>query len=104
MRAHILQHVSFEGRGSIEPWLRAHRYEVTRTQFFASDDLPDPGEVEVLIVLGGPMSPTDESKLPWLAGEKWFLRHCIESEKPVLGICLGAQLIVSAMGGQVYKR
>ena len=102
MRAHYLQHVPFEGLGSIEAWLRSARYEITRTPFFESTDLPDAREVDFLIVMGGPMSVNDEIRHPWLANEKRFIRDCIQTGKPVLGVCLGAQLIASAMGAKVY--
>lgn len=103
MRAHWLQHVPFEGLGSMEAWLREKRYKITRTRFFESEDLPHPSRVDLLIVMGGPMSANDEQKYPWLTREKEFLRQCIHSGKPVLGICLGAQLIAHAMGARVYR-
>jgi GMP synthase-like glutamine amidotransferase len=52
--------------------------------------------------MGGPMSVNDEDKFPWLALEKQFVREVIESGKPVLGICLGAQIIAKAMGAKVF--
>jgi len=103
MRAHYLQHVPFEGLGSIEPWLAAAGYEITSTRFFESAGLPDPAMIDLLVVMGGPMSVNDEDQLPWLAPEKRFIRTAINSGKPVLGICLGAQLIASAMGAMVYR-
>jgi len=103
MRAHYLQHVSFEGLGSIDPWLRATGYEITNTRFFESTKLPNPSEVDLLIVLGGPMSVNDEDEFPWLVQEKRFIRTSILSGKSVLGICLGAQLIASAIGARVYQ-
>ncbi len=48
------------------------------------------------------MSVNDEAALPWLVAEKRFIRAAIEEEKAVVGICLGAQLIGSAMGARVY--
>jgi len=101
MRAHCLQHVPFEGPGSIEPQLRTAGYELSHTRFFESALLPLRDDIDLLVVMGGPMSVNDE--LPWLAPEKKFIRNLIESGKPVLGICLGAQLIASAMGARVYK-
>jgi len=103
MRVHYLQHVPFEGPGSIEPWLRTAGHEVTHTRFFESARLPDPHSVDLLIVLGGPMSANDDSQLPWLAEEKSYIRSCIRLGKSVLGICLGAQLIARAMGARVYR-
>jgi len=103
MRAHWLQHVPFEGLGSIEAWLRQKQYEITSTRFFESENLPHPSNVDLLIVMGGPMSANEEEEFPWLISEKEFLRWCIQSGKSVLGICLGAQLIANAMGARVYR-
>jgi GMP synthase-like glutamine amidotransferase len=53
--------------------------------------------------MGGPMSVNDERDFPWLLPEKQFIRDAIHSGTPVLGICLGAQLIASVMGARVYQ-
>ncbi len=103
MRAHYLQHVPFEGLGSIAAWLNSAGYEITNTQFFESPHLPDLDEVDFLIAMGGPMSANDEGAFHWLAQEKEFIRCCIRAGKPTLGICLGAQLIASAMGARIYR-
>lgn len=102
MRAHYLQHVPFEGLGSIEHWLKTNGYELTHTQFFNTTDLPDSNLVDFLVVMGGPMSVNDVDTYPWLIPEKQFVREIIESGKPVMGICLGAQIIASAMGARVF--
>ncbi len=102
MRAHCFQHVPFEGLGSIESWLDSNGYELTRTRFFESADLPDPKAIDLLLITGGPMSVNDEAYFPWLALEKHFVRELIESGKAVLGICLGAQIIANAMGAAVF--
>jgi GMP synthase-like glutamine amidotransferase len=103
MRAHYLQHVPFEGLGSIEPWLRRAGYEISSTPFFESAELPDIEEFDLLIVMGGPMSVNDENELPWLVQEKQFMRRAIQRGKSILGVCLGAQLIASALGARVYQ-
>jgi len=55
-----------------------------------------------LVFLGGPMSVNDEEELPWLNDEKELIRHAVKHRVPVLGLCLGAQLIASAHGAGVY--
>lgn len=102
MRAHYLQHVPFEGLGSIEPWLHAAGYDISGTRLFESATFPEVGEFELLVVMGGPMSANDEDRHPWLSPEKRFIRSAVDSGRSVLGVCLGAQLIASAMGAGVY--
>jgi GMP synthase-like glutamine amidotransferase len=102
MRAHYLQHVAFEGLGSIEKWLQLHNYQISSTRLFESALFPDVNEIDLLIIMGGPMSVNDEKELPWLIAEKKFVRAAIDAGKPVLGICLGAQMIANVMGSKIY--
>ncbi len=102
MKVHILQHVAFEGPGSIGAWLRAHHAVVTTNRLFDSPALPSPSDFDMLILLGGPMSVNDERDFPWLRDEKRLVREAIGMGKAVLGICLGAQLIASSLGARVY--
>ncbi len=103
MRAHCLQHVPFEGLGNIEPWLTRKGFVITTTRFYASEPLPELNAIDMLIIMGGPMSVLDEADYPWLIEEKAFVRAAVLAGKVVLGVCLGAQLIADAMGGCVYK-
>ncbi len=102
MKVHILQHVPFEGIGSMEPWLRRRSADITSTRFFEPWTLPDVSSLDLIIAMGGPMSVNDEAELPWLVAEKQFIRSAIRHGVPLLGICLGAQLIASALGARVY--
>jgi GMP synthase-like glutamine amidotransferase len=104
MRVHILQHVWFEGTGSAGPWFIAQGARVDYTRFFEADArLPDPRTLDLIVAMGGPMSVNDEAVHPWLREEKRFLAEAIRHGTPVLGICLGAQLIAAACGARVYR-
>lgn len=102
MRVHVLQHVVFEGLGSIEEWLAERQAEISWTRFFAGESTPQEPAIDLLIILGGPMGVHDEESCPWLADEKVFVRRCIGGGIAVLGICLGAQIIANVLGGRVY--
>ena len=102
LRAHWLQHVPFEGLGRIEPWLQRAGFALTATRFHESAALPDPADVDFLVAMGGPMSVNDEDRLPWLAAEKQFIRRYLATGRPMLGVCLGAQLIANALGARVF--
>lgn len=102
MNVHVLQHVPFEGIGSMEAWLREREAAIRYTRFFESAELPELSGLDLVIAMGGPMSVNDEEALPWLVEEKRFIRDAIQQGVPVLGICLGAQLIASSLGSRVY--
>lgn len=101
-RVHYLQHVPFEGLGSMENWFSESDYQITRTLFTETSDLPDPSEIDILVVMGGPMSVNDEEEFPWLSKEMAFVSRVIDAELPVLGVCLGAQLIAKVLGSHIY--
>lgn len=102
MKVHVLQHVAFEGIGSMEAWLLERGATISYTRFFEEWTLPDTEDLDLIIAMGGPMSVNDEAELSWLIAEKQFVREAIQWGVPVLGICLGAQLIASALGARVY--
>ena len=103
MNLHYLQHVPFEGLGCIAGWARDAHLTVTHTRLFAGESLPQPNEIDFLVVLGGPMGVHDVTQYAWLEKEKAFLASVLNSSRiPVVGICLGAQLIAEALGARVY--
>jgi GMP synthase-like glutamine amidotransferase len=75
---------------------------VRYTRFYEDPALPDLAGLDLVIAMGGPMSVNDEAAFPWLVAEKAFIREAVGSGKAVLGVCLGAQLIASALGARVY--
>ena len=103
MRIHTLQHVAFEGLGSIEEWAKSRGARITYSRMFANDPLPAPTEFDWLVVMGGPMNIYEEDAYPWLRQEKAFIKEAIAAKKIVLGVCLGAQLIADVLGGAVSR-
>ncbi|TAL74446.1 MAG: type 1 glutamine amidotransferase [Rhodanobacter sp.] len=103
MRVRVFQHVPFEGLGSIADWLATRQAAVATTRFDLAPRLPAAESFDLLVVLGGPMGVNDEAELPWLAAEKRFIGAAVRAGTPVLGVCLGAQLIASALGARVYR-
>ena len=65
--------------------------------------VPPPGAADAVIVLGGGMHADQEELHPWLLPELGFLRETLEAGTPLLGICLGAQLIARAAGTSVFR-
>ncbi len=96
------QHIDCEGPGSLERILHAHEIKLQILKPFKGDPVP---EVlgDGLVVLGGPMAVYEEDKFPWMTPELAAIRRCLETRLPVLGICLGAQMLAHAGGGRVYK-
>jgi GMP synthase-like glutamine amidotransferase len=103
MRIQCLQHVPFEGPAAIDDWARDRGISVNYTRFYESHTLPDIAAFDLLVVMGGPMSVNDEGTYKWLQEEKYLISKSIGADKAVLGICLGAQLIASALGARVYR-
>jgi GMP synthase-like glutamine amidotransferase len=92
-----------EGLGYIDSWLHENGVTVSSTRIFEDARFPELGEFDGLIVLGGPMSVNNVDIYTWLAQETRFIEDVIAANKPVFGICLGAQLIAKALGASVSK-
>jgi GMP synthase-like glutamine amidotransferase len=86
----------------IADWAARHGHTLSCTAFFHPEaEIPDLRDYDALIVMGGSMGVYDEDRFDWLAPEKAHIRKAIDAGKPVLGICLGAQLIAASLGAKV---
>lgn len=97
-----IQHVEPEEPGTIERAVRLQGHSVARVQLFEDDPIPEElGDYRGLIVMGGPMGVHDVEEHPALRHEKALIASAIEADRPVLGVCLGAQLIADVLGATV---
>jgi len=99
----ILQHIEFEGPAAIQLWAENHCHIVSIYKVYQNEKLPELHSFDMLIVMGGSMGVYDEEIYPWLKEEKKLIKNAIAEKKKILGICLGAQLIASALDANVYK-
>lgn len=95
-----IRHVHFEHLGALQPLLEAAGYAVRYAEA-PTATLREPAP-DLLIVLGGPISVNDVHEYPFLEREQALLLRQLERGKPLLGICLGAQLIARALGSRVF--
>lgn len=99
MRINVLQHTPNEGPGAIRSWAEENGHELYVYHPYRYGILPDVEETDILVILGGPMSPNDDFE--WLKKERDLIRAAIKQDLPIFGACLGAQQISKALGGVV---
>ncbi|MDG2992146.1 type 1 glutamine amidotransferase [Candidatus Synechococcus calcipolaris G9] len=102
MRLHYLQHVPFEGPANIARWAQEQGHSLVGCQVYQSQEFPALDDLDGLVIMGGPMNVDEGDLYPWLAPEKAFIESVIAAGKPILGICLGAQLLARVLGARVY--
>ena len=102
MRVFAFRHVPFEDLGLIRASLEERGISIEYADLFRPGaTAPDITQVAGLIFMGGPMSANDD--LPWLRQELQLISQAVDRRQPVLGVCLGAQLIAKALGSRVYQ-
>lgn len=110
----IIKHIDVEGPGTIGDFFQNTDWEVKtlelnnqNTSSFSKDEISGLPEnlstVEAIILLGGPMNVYEEKKHPFLKDEDKFLKQALKQKIPIMGICLGAQLLAKACGAKIRK-
>lgn len=100
----VFQHVAHEILGTLDPLLRKSGFRIKYVNFGRDNyNIPDIGNYDGLVVLGGPMNVDEVDKYPYLKEELDSIGIALDSDMPVLGICLGSQLIAKALGAEVKK-
>lgn len=97
-----IQHVPFEGPGAIAAEAARRGTALEICHLYAGAALPDPLSLGGLVVMGGPMGVSDTAAHPWLAEELRLIGAAHAAGVPLLGVCLGAQLLAAALGARVY--
>lgn len=102
MRVFAFRHAPFEDLGNLRPALEACGCTVDCFDLYQPGArVPDLRHGDALVFMGGPMCANDD--LPFLQHEQDLIRQAAAARRPMLGICLGAQLIARALGAKVYK-
>jgi len=99
----VLQHLEIEGPGLFKQFAEERDLKVEIIRLDQKDNLPKTKEGDLILIMGGPMGVKDigSDKYSWLKLERDFIRRELENKRPIIGVCLGAQLIASAAGGDV---
>jgi GMP synthase-like glutamine amidotransferase len=103
-RALIIQHIACEGPGRLTPLLTQRGYELELCLAYAGESVPSTLSQDLLVVMGGPMGVGDvgSNDYPFLSREITLLKSVLSHNQPMIGICLGAQLLAHAAGARVY--
>lgn len=103
MKIHCLQHLKNETLGNIGTWVSLKGHSLTKTLLYERPVFPEPEEFDMLLIMGGTMSVYQEKEFPWLRPEKEFVKKVVDTGKPVLGSCFGAQMVADVLGGKVTR-
>ena len=98
----VLQHVAVEGPGGLGAALRARGVTLRTVRIFAGEPVPARCEADALVVMGGPMGVYESDRHPHLRDERRLIEATLAAGRPLIGTCLGSQLLASALGARVY--
>jgi GMP synthase (glutamine-hydrolysing) len=100
----VFQHVAAEPLGTLDPLIRRRGHRIRFVNFERHPDAePNIDRYRGLVVLGGPMNVEDQAQRPHLRTELRVIEQALKQDKPVLGICLGAQLLAHVLGAPVRR-
>jgi GMP synthase (glutamine-hydrolysing) len=102
-RVLVLQHTPEETLGSIAAVLTHRGHEFRYVKGYAGETIPPVLEEDGLVVLGGPQSAYEQDRFPFLAAEVRLITATLDAGKPILGVCLGCQLLAAALGARVGR-
>jgi GMP synthase (glutamine-hydrolysing) len=102
-RVLVVQHEAGTGAGWFGEWLEQAGVELVVRHPYAGDGLDPVTAYDGALVLGGSMAPDDDVQCPWLPAVRRLMVEAVDSAVPLLGICLGAQLLALACGGDVRR-
>ena len=101
---YVLQHIAVETPGTIEIALHLHGISTRVIRSFAGEPVPSTmHEAAGLVVMGGPMGVYEQRQYPFLQAELRLIERALADHKPVLGVCLGSQLLATVLGASVVK-
>lgn len=99
----FIKHAEIEGPGMFGSFFKDSLYKTKIVELWKGQVLPPLEECDAIILLGGPMNVYEEDKYPFLVQEDIFIKKALAADIPVLGVCLGAQLLAKACGARVMK-
>ena len=100
----VLQHNPIETLGTIEDAIQAKGLSSRYIRPFAGEPVPQTmGSAPALVVMGGPMGVYDQGRYPFLGDEMRLIEDALRLDRPILGVCLGSQLIAATLGGSVTR-
>lgn len=103
MKMLIVTHASFEKPGSIQSWAERNNHKITEVKPYKGESIPDVTDFDFVVVMGGPQSPLEIDKAPYLKNEIRMLSEALQQNKRIIGVCLGAQLIGEALGAKTER-